>query len=146
MVALSSGEVALHRIQVSPPEGTRGTPETTTILLPAAPEAIITLDRGFASPDEDYGIVAQNQPDRGIYGVRLATLPFRSVGLYETIGIHLGCSIEGGVAATNPAVGVDLFTFVRDMDGDSLDTRTFQEGDNEAVYQMAYAMARQLRL
>jgi len=146
MPDLFSGEVGLHKLQLGFPEATRGTPETTTLLVPGDSSGIVALDRGYLSPNEDYGVVALHQPDRGIYGVRLATLPFKSVGLYEYFRYHAAMCIQGGVDPTHPVPGVDQYVFTRDMDGDSLDTGTWQEGDNAAVFHMAYAMARQMRL
>jgi hypothetical protein len=144
--ALFSGEQGLHKLQLGFPEAVRGTPETTTILVPADSSSIIAEDRGYASPNEDYGVLALHQPDRGIYGVRLATLPFRSVGLFEYFRYHAAMLLEGGIVATHPIAGVDKYVYTRDMTGDSLDTGTWQEGDNESVFHMAYAAARQARM
>lgn len=144
MPSLFSGEVGLHRLQAGK-EGTRFSPATVDTLFPADAATTGALDRGYMSPNEDYGVLALHQPARGIWGVRLATLPFRSVGLYEYMPIHLGAGIEGGVAASHPTTGVDLLEFVRDMTGDSLDSYTFEEGDNNQVFQYVGSMIRQAR-
>lgn len=143
MPAFTTGERSLHVITLGQ-ESTRGTGVTPTAILPGNSTGIETLDRAYASPNEDYGMFAMSQPGRANYGVRLATFPFSGVARYEDLYQLLKSSIEGGVSPVHAAAYTRTYT--RDTTADTLISQTIQEGDNLTAYQMVYGLSTQLKL
>lgn len=143
MPAFVTGERSEHLVAMAD-EATRGVEVDPTAIIPGNSSSIVSLDRAYASPDEDYGVFALSQPGRANYGVRLATMTLSAIARYEDLYQALKGSLEGGVAPVHASFYTRTYT--RDMTADSLISKTIQEGDNIKAQQMLYSLITQLKL
>lgn len=139
-MALTQGERSLHLTQIGK-EVTHGTAVAATAVLNMESAGILNLDRQGSSPQEDYSSLVANQPGRGSYGVRAATLQQRGVVRFEDYLQFLFSGVEGGITPTG--VGPYVWAFTRDATGDTLQSRTIEEGDNIQAYKMSYGLITQ---
>ena len=144
-MALTTGERSLHKTQVGL-ETTHGTAVAATAMLNGLSSGIGDLDRAPANPNEDYGVLAMNQPSRGYYGVRRATMPWRGDVRFEDLMYPLAAGTAGGVTPTLVATGVYLWTYTADNASDSLSSFTIEEGDNIQAWKMPYSLVESLKL
>ncbi len=144
-MALTQGERSLHIVQMGK-ETTHGTAVPATQRLAGFSTGIANLDRSASKVSEDFGDLAQNEPGRGYYGVRLAKMPYRSDLKFEECIRLFGAGIEGGVTPSTIATGVYSWPFLMDLSSDTLDSLTLEEGDNIQAYQLAYGLVESYRL
>lgn len=140
----AGGERAFHKTAWGL-QASFGLAVPTTAYLAGDSTGVAELDRSPDALTEDYGRLAQSNPGRGSFGVRMAKLPRKGVVRFEDIMPALGGALAGGVVATG--VGTDKTrVYNADMTSNSLDLATLEEGDNVNVYQMPDAVLEELRL
>lgn len=83
-------------------QSAHGTPAAATKILPVEPGVIEENDRGYNSPQEDFGRVSRHQPGRPYYGMRGGTLPLNGEVTFEDIirilTAHAGAAV---ITSTN---------------------------------------------
>lgn len=97
------------------------------------------LDRGYRNPDEDWGRMTDQQPGRGSFGVRGASLSiaadFRFQDAMHPFEMHYA-AISGGTATGG------IYTYTADETSDTLKSYTIQLGSNDASDQWQFTGAR----
>ncbi len=101
-------EIVFDRLQLGLQTGTPAAPGAAvaaTILFPIDAGLIdAELDRGYESPDEDFGMLARHQPGRGSYGLRGAQVPLTFVARFEDIMRFLEMRLAGGIVPSGTAI------------------------------------------
>lgn len=112
-------EIVFDKLQMGLQTGTPAAPGAAVAATVAFPidAGLIDpeLDRGYDSPDEDYGMLARHQPGRGSYGLRSAGVPLTFVGRFEDIMRFLEMRLAGGITPT----GSNPYTWTYTMDNTS---------------------------
>lgn len=113
---------------------TVGSAVAVTAIYPGkatAPE----LDRGYLNPDEDWGRMSDEQPGRGSFGVRGASLQIASVMRFQDfmhpMEMHFA-AISGGTATGG------LYTYTADETSHTLKPYTIQLGSDVASDQWQF--------
>lgn len=144
-MAITTGERVFNRVQEGV-EVTPGTAVTCTAALNGEMGSIPDLDRAEGAPQEDYGTIAERQPGRAYYGVRLAKFPFKGVVRFEDIMRFLEPGLCGGVVPTTPSAGVYLWTYTPDNTADTIAPRTLKFGDQITAYVAQYSIVEKIHL
>lgn len=101
-------EIVFDKLQMGLQTGTPGAPGAAvpaTLIFPIDAGLIDPdLDRGYESPDEDFGELARNQAGRTSYGLRSAGVPITFVARFEDIMRFLEMRLAGGIVPTGTAV------------------------------------------
>jgi hypothetical protein len=101
-------EIVFDKLQLGLQTGTPAAPGAAvaaTIVYPIEAGIIDPdLDRGYESPDEDFGMLARHQPGRGSYGLRASGVPVTFVARFEDIMRFLEMRLAGGVVPSGTAV------------------------------------------
>ena len=101
-------EVVFDKLQLGLQTGTPGAPGAAvdaTIIFPIDAGLIdAELDRGYESPDEDFGMLARHQPGRGSYGLRGAQVPLTFIARFEDIMRFLEMRLAGGIVPSGTAI------------------------------------------
>lgn len=105
------GEIVFQALQLGQ-QSAIATAVAATTLYPCDSGVAIDLDRGFNSPDEDYGVLARHQPGRASYGLRGAMLSVPSVARFEDLGHWLQARLG---APTITGIGPYTQTFLADQ-------------------------------
>ena len=112
-------EVVFDKLQLGLQTGTPTAPGAAvaaTLVFPIDAGLIDPeLDRGYESPDEDYGMLSRHQPGRGSYGLRAANVPLTFVARFEDLMRFLEMRLAGGITPT----GTDPYTWTYTMDNTS---------------------------
>lgn len=121
-------EVTFEVVQVGR-QAVHGTPVAATTRLAVAPGSIITLDRAYDSPDEDYGGISRHRPGRGNYGVRAAEIPLNGRLTFEQFMWFLEAHFAGSVTPT----GTNPYTwaYAADETTDTLRRLTIEAGTTD---------------
>lgn len=119
-----------------------GTAVATTILYPGKATSP-DLDRGYYNPDEDWGRQSDEQPGRGSFGVRGASLNITSDLRFEDF-MHFAemhfAAISGGTP-TGTATPY-TWTYTADETSDTLKSYTIKLGSENASDQWQFTGAR----
>lgn len=102
-----------------------GTAVAASTIFPADPGVGIDLDRGYTSPDEDFGVLSRHQAGRGSYGLRGAQLTIPAVARFEDLMHVLERRLAGGVVPS----GAGPYTYTYNLDETS-DTAKFYTIEN----------------
>lgn len=123
-----AAEVTFEVVQVGR-QAAHGTPVAATTRLAVAPGAIVTLDRAYDSPDEDYGGISRHRPGRANYGVRAAEIPLNGRLTFEQFMWFLEAHFAGGVTPT----GTDPYTwaYAADETSDTLRRLSIEAGTTD---------------
>lgn len=118
-------EIVFDKLQLGLQTGTPAAPGAAvaaTIIFPIDAGLIDPdLDRGYASPDEDYGVLSRHQAGRGSYGLRAANIPVTFVARFEDIMRFLEMRLAGGITPT----GTDPYTWPYTADETSDSTKVY---------------------
>ena len=118
-------EIVFDRLQLGVQTGTPAAPGAAvdaTFVFPIDAGLIDPeLDRGYESPDEDYGMLARHQPGRGSYGLRGGSVPITAVARFEDLMRLLEMRLAGGVTPT----GTNPYTWTYTMDNTSDTTKVY---------------------
>jgi hypothetical protein len=113
--------------------------------MPIDPGVAFDLDRGAASPDEDFGGLARHRAGRGSYGMRQAGSTVPGIVTFETIMTLLEGALEGGNTPTG--AGADkTWTYQFDELSDTLKSYTLEEADELQGWQIPGAIISELEL
>lgn len=108
-------------------ESTFGTSVAATTVYPCDPgSGEFTLNRASNVPDEDYGQIGRNQPNRGSTGVRIATASLASEARFEDLGHLLKMALGTPVSSGTPAT----LTFTGDNTSDTVKSYTVETHDD----------------
>lgn len=127
-------EIVFDRLQLGPQTGTPGSPGAAVAATSVFPidAGLIDpdLDRGYASPDEDYGSLSRHQTNRASYGLRSAGVPFTAVLRFEDAMRLLEMRLAGGITPTG--VGPYTWTYTMDDASDTCKVYTAEVGSETA--------------
>ena len=139
-------ELVFHKIQLGA-ESTEGTGVAATVIFPTDPGAVTELDRAPLNPDEDYGTISKNNPNRGAYGVRGARLSMPGYLRFQDAMRLFEMAIAGGVTPTVSNGSNWQWTYSTDMTSDSLKAYTIEEGTSDGqTWQVPGALISDLEL
>jgi hypothetical protein len=134
-------EIVFDKLQLGVQTGTPAAPGAAvaaTYIFPIDAGLIDPeLDRGYESPDEDYGELSRHQPGRASYGIRGASVPITAVARFEDLFRLFEMRLSGGVAPT----GTDPYTrvYILDNTADTTRPQTAEVGSESSVdeYQLS---------
>lgn len=134
-------EIVFDKLQLGLQTGTPAAPGAAvaaTIVYPIEAGLIDPdLDRGYESPDEDFGMLARHQPGRGSYGLRAAGVPLTFVARFEDIMRFLEMRLAGAItpSGTNPYT----WTYTADNTSDTTKVYTAEVGSESTTdeYQLS---------
>lgn len=112
-------------------QAVHGTSVAATSILPVDPGVIQSEDRGYASPDEDYGRVGRHNPGRAYYGVRGATFPLNGEVTFEDIIRVL--SAHGGTGVITIVNLEENWAFTWDETSDTKKRLTAEVGTKDTT-------------
>lgn len=143
-------EIVFDRLQLGLQTGTPSAPGAAvaaTIIHPIDAGLIdADLDRGYDSPDEDFGELARHQAGRGYYGLRTAGVPVVMDLRFEDAMRVLEMILAGGVTptGTNPYT----WTYTADNSADSCKLYTAEIGTEtvQDQYQLSTCLVDELEL
>ena len=123
-----AAEVTFEVVQIGL-QADHGTPVAATTRLAVAPGAIISLDRAYDSPDEDYGGISRHRPGRGNYGVRASEIPLNGRLTFEQFMILCESHFAGGVTPTG--AGPYVWPYPADETTDTLTRLSIEAGTTD---------------
>lgn len=143
-------EIVFDKLQLGLQTGTPAAPGAAvaaTIIHPIDAGLIDPeLDRGYDSPDEDFGELARHQAGRGYYGLRSAGVPIVMDLRFEDAMRVLEMILAGGI--TPSGVNPYTWTYTADNASDTCKLYTAEVGSETAQdqYQLSTCIVDELEL
>ncbi len=139
------GTIGIHQLskfQIGK-ETDRGTAVAATKIV--AGKCEVNIEDEWYNPQDTLGVLSKNQRAEVI--LNQTAIKYSGPAYFEQMLWWLSSCVIGGIAATNPAANIDLWTYTPNLTASNVPTTyTIEFGNNAKAWRVAYAFARSLTL